>query len=146
MKHCNVCDTKKIVEEFYKSAGKTCKDCMKAYNRDWHAANPARAMLRSARRRALKYDIPFDIVVSDIKIPTYCPALGIPLVAAAENNAPTPNSPSLDRIKPELGYVKGNIIVVSLKANQIKSNATLEEILKVYEFYDWQINAGVAQR
>ncbi len=45
------------------------------------------------------------------------------------------SSPSLDRIIPEKGYVKGNVIVVSNKANVIKNNATPEEIIAVGEFY-----------
>lgn len=36
--------------------------------------------------------------------------------------------PSLDKIIPKLGYVKGNVWVVSNKANRIKSNATIEEL------------------
>ena len=43
------------------------------------------------------------------------------------------DSPSLDRIVSSLGYVKGNIRVISYKANRVKSNATLEELRKVYE-------------
>lgn len=145
-KKCKSCDKEKPDEHFYKSSGRTCKDCMRQSNRDYHAENPARSMLRSARKRAVKYGLPFDLKLADIKIPVYCPALGIPLIAGGNAHAPTDNSPSLDRIKPELGYVKGNVIVVSLRANRIKTDATLEEILKVYEFYDWQMNADVAQR
>lgn len=36
--------------------------------------------------------------------------------------------PSLDKIIPKLVYVKGNVWVVSNKANRIKSNATIEEL------------------
>lgn len=42
-----------------------------------------------------------------------------------------PDSPTLDRIVPEKGYVLGNIAVISHKANAIKQNATAEEILRV---------------
>ncbi len=146
MKQCRKCSIEKPEEDFYKRSGRTCKECMKEHNRNWHAENPARAMLRSARKRAVKYGLPFDLELMDIKIPVYCPALGIPLIAGGNAHAPTDNSPSLDRIKPELGYVKGNVIVVSLRANRIKTDASLEEILKVYKFYDSLINAGVAQR
>ena len=40
-----------------------------------------------------------------------------------------PFSASVDRIIPELGYVKGNIRVISLLANQIKWNVTKEQLL-----------------
>jgi hypothetical protein len=46
-----------------------------------------------------------------------------------------PDSPSLDRVIPELGYVQGNVIWVSHRANSIKQNATAEEILAVGQFY-----------
>ena len=36
--------------------------------------------------------------------------------------------PSIDRIIPELGYVRGNIRTISLRANILRSNATFEEI------------------
>jgi hypothetical protein len=45
------------------------------------------------------------------------------------------NSPSLDRIVPEKGYVKDNVIIVSLMANSIKNQATPEQILTVGNFY-----------
>ena len=45
------------------------------------------------------------------------------------------NSPTIDRIVPELGYVKGNVVVVSAKANRIKNDATITEILSVYNYY-----------
>ena len=45
-------------------------------------------------------------------------------------------SPSFDRIYPKKGYVKGNIVIVSNKANRIKTDATVDEIRKVADFYE----------
>ena len=42
------------------------------------------------------------------------------------------DSPSLDRIFPESGYTKGNVRVISWRANWIKNNSTIEEIEKLY--------------
>ena len=42
---------------------------------------------------------------------------------------------SIDRIDNSLGYDKNNVIIVSKKANQIKSNANVEELFKVANFY-----------
>ena len=42
-----------------------------------------------------------------------------------------PCSPSLDRIDPDGGYVVGNVAVISMKANAIKSNATPAEVARV---------------
>lgn len=41
---------------------------------------------------------------------------------------PNEDSPSIDKVIPELGYVRGNVWVISNKANRIKNNATLEEL------------------
>lgn len=68
-------------------------------------------------------------------IPLHCPVLGLPLYRNSGGSAQGPNSPSLDRIDPALGYVKGNVKVISSRANSIKSNATPEELLRVAAYY-----------
>jgi hypothetical protein len=50
------------------------------------------------------------------------------------------NSPSLDRINNNLGYVPGNVIVVSDRANRIKNNATIEELEKIVNYYKNKLN------
>lgn len=99
----------------------------------WRKEHRNREMVKTAKERAEKLGLPFNITEEDVIIPERCPVLGIPLEIG--NGRPMPNSPSLDRIVPELGYVKGNVIVVSHKANTIKNNATPEEIRKVADFY-----------
>lgn len=44
-------------------------------------------------------------------------------------------SPTLDRLVPDLGYVPGNVLVVSELANSIKSDATPAQIRAVADFY-----------
>lgn len=97
--------------------------------------NPASVLLQQARRRAQKKGLPFDLTVDDIVIPTFCPALGIPLFRATGQAAQGPNSPTLDRIEPRLGYTRGNVRVISSRANQIKSDATPSELLQVACFF-----------
>jgi hypothetical protein len=94
-----------------------------------YAENLRAAMLHSARQRAKQAGVPFTLTVDDIIIPKLCPALGITL-SRGEGRA-TDASPSLDRIVPSLGYVPGNVIVLSKRANTIKSNGTGAEILAV---------------
>lgn len=72
-----------------------------------------------------------DVELDDIIIPENCPVLGIKLVSGQGRGAHLPSSPSLDRINPNLGYRKGNIRVISYRANQLKSNATLAELRAV---------------
>lgn len=77
--------------------------------------------------------MPFNLEPKDIVIPTECPVLGIPLKRG--EGAITDHSPTLDRITPEKGYVRGNVLVISNKANRMKSTATSQELLRAGCFY-----------
>lgn len=90
-------------------------------------------MIKRAEHRAKKNGLDFNLTVDDIVIPDLCPILGVPLIIG-EGKGPKPFSPSLDKIDPEKGYVKGNVIIISMRANQIKSNASINEIEKVYNY------------
>jgi hypothetical protein len=87
----------------------------------------AATLLGQARKRALKANLPFDLVEADIAVPEFCPVLGIRL-EISEQGRWTDNSPSLDRFVPALGYVKNNVQVISWRANRIKCDASVEEI------------------
>lgn len=87
--------------------------------------SPEKVLFDSAKARAKKKEMPFDIEISDIHIPTICPLLRIPL--AQSENKVSDGSPTLDRIDSNRGYIKGNIWVISFRANMIKSNSTFEE-------------------
>lgn len=91
-------------------------------------------MLKAARGRAQSKGVPFDLTPDDITIPDVCPVLNIPLEVAA--GKATDGSPSLDRLIPELGYVVGNVRVISNRANRIKYNATLEELQAVVRYLE----------
>ena len=69
------------------------------------------------------------------EIPKYCPVLGIE-IKSNTTNAPLDSSPSLDRIDSSKGYIKGNVRIISNRANRIKSDATIEELRKVLEDYE----------
>ncbi len=76
-----------------------------------------------AKKRALKKGLEFSIKPKDIHIPKKCPILKVPLICS------TRYSPSIDRIYPDKGYIKGNIAVISALANSMKANATPQELL-----------------
>lgn len=90
-------------------------------------------MVDNARERARKFGVDFDLDQDDIVIPQYCPILGIKLERGT-NGRSLDSSPSLDRIFPEKGYVKGNVQVISQLANQMKNSATPQQLL---DFADW---------
>lgn len=98
-----------------------------------HRQQPRKAMFKSARDRAKKFSLAFNIVESDIKIPSVCPVLGIRLYIGDRTR--TDNSPTLDRISNSRGYTKDNVIVVSWKANRIKNDATISELKRITRFY-----------
>ena len=74
-----------------------------------------------------------NLVIEDIIIPEKCPILKIPLFVG--NGQRIDNSPSLDRIDNLKGYTKENVIVVSWRANNIKSDASITELQKIVDFY-----------
>jgi hypothetical protein len=86
---------------------------------------PEYCLWLKAKRRARDKEVPFNITLDDIVIPTHCPLLGIPLILDVKHN---PNSPSVDEVVPGLGYVPGNFQIISWRANTIKNDATLEEL------------------
>lgn len=94
--------------------------------------NPVSYMLWSIKAKAKKKGIPFDLCHDDILIPDTCPIFGIPLRISDGHSSHY--SPSVDRIVPENGYVKGNIQIISNKANTIKNDASLEELEKLVDY------------
>jgi hypothetical protein len=114
-----------------------CDDCRKlskakARKRQtrWGQEHPERSMVSWARRRAKEEGVPFDLTADDIVIPTHCPVFGIPLYRGAGIGGHCFNSPSLDKIIPERGYVRGNIAVISHRANMLKSNETNPSVFR----------------
>jgi hypothetical protein len=97
-------------------------------------------MWKSAKHRAAVKGLDFNLELSDIVVPEFCPVF----TSVRLNKTHTKShydSPSLDRRKPELGYVKGNVQVISHKANTIKQNATPEEIRRVADWLEGELHA-----
>lgn len=106
---------------------------VKRKHKDWR-----QYMLNKTKARAKKKGIPFNIELDDIVIPEKCPVLGVPFTFEPD---PTRKNkfdflPSIDRLKPELGYVKGNINVMSARANRFKNDSTPEELKLVSEWLE----------
>jgi hypothetical protein len=101
-------------------------DRTKKKKKHGHSRTHEYFLWKGCQNRAKKNNIPFNLEYSDIVIPEKCPILEIPIFRG--NKKHTSNSPSLDRLVPELGYIKGNIRVISYKANTMKSDASIEEL------------------
>jgi hypothetical protein len=94
----------------------------------------SKKLLASAKARAKYQGIPFELTLDDIFIPQVCPALGIPLQKG--QGALHAGSPTLDRIDNSKGYVKGNVHVISSKANTMKSNGSIQELRRLLEWME----------
>jgi len=105
----------------------------------WYRSNLRKAMFSSARNNAKARGIPFTLTLEDIPaIPTHCPILGLPLHVGAAGR--TDNSPSLDRIDNAKGYIPGNVVLVSWRANRLKGSATATELMQLANFYKELLN------
>ena len=89
-------------------------------------------MVYDAKERAKKKNMDFNLVKKDIHFPEVCPVFNIKLEHGRKD---WKNSPTIDRIDNNKGYVLDNCIVVSCIANTIKNSATPKQILKVGTFY-----------
>lgn len=94
-------------------------------------------MLEGARRRARRKNIPFSIGREDLPIPRVCPVLGIRLEASKTGAGRNDCAPSIDRIHPELGYVPGNVVVISWRANRLKWEGSAAEFRKLAEWLEY---------
>jgi hypothetical protein len=95
-----------------------------------NARNKTTQILSRLKFRAKAQGIAFDLDRSDIIIPDVCPVLGIKLTWN-QGRGYHPDSPSVDKIDPSRGYVKGNVRVISARANLLKNDATVEELTAV---------------
>jgi regulatory protein YycH of two-component signal transduction system YycFG len=93
----------------------------------------AKRIAKIARHRARVKGVPYNITWRDIQIPEFCPILGFKIKLNVIKHSF--DSVSLDRIYPDLGYTKGNIIIISYLANAIKNHATPDQLMKVALFY-----------
>ncbi len=91
----------------------------------WREKDFSRALWTAAQCRAKKHGVVFTIPKSAVVIPEFCPILGIRL--GRKGGVACDTSPTLDRIRPALGYVPGNVAVISMRANRIKNDGTPEE-------------------
>ena len=84
----------------------------------------------NAKQVGMAWEVPFG----DFHWPTHCPILGIEINYYAEKTEE--GSPSFDRVDNTLGYVKGNVHVISWRAHRIKNDGTAEEHYAIAKYLD----------
>lgn len=145
-KVCQICE----IEFYTKTSTKWCSlDCKKAgrrlyaqryyhrpyvteglkiRNKRYRDNAPELQLLSGARWRSSKRGEITNLTKEDIVIPEYCPVLKVPLARSGRFG------PTLDRKDSTMGYLKENVWVVCRLANQMKSDANLDELKR---FAEW---------
>lgn len=102
---------------------------------------PSKRLYTSTKSRARELGLDFDLVESDLKVPNFCPILGIQIDSTTnEGHNRRMNSPSVDRLDPTKGYTRDNIVVCSWRANTLKWDGSFDEIEKLYLFLKQNLN------
>lgn len=101
--------------------------------RNWRANNPRENLVNLARARAKRGNYPCTVTVEDIEWATHCTILGIELdynttAPGERKHAKRDAFATLDKKIPTLGYIPGNVFVISAKANRLKQDATVEQL------------------
>jgi hypothetical protein len=120
--------------DIFKKTSKTVALCNKCNSERVINSDIRSKILNRAYNRSKRKNIDFNLNKEDIIIPKYCPILDIELIISKGKSGGKINSPSIDRINPKLGYIKGNIRIISHLANMMKSCATNEQLIK---FSNW---------
>ena len=116
----------------------TCKKCSikikqtEKLNRDWKV-DAAKLLYSNIKSRCKRIGREFSIELEDILIPEKCPVFGFDL--KREDRQTWMCAPSVDRIDSSKGYIKGNVTVVSRRANIIKRDATIQELEQLFNYY-----------
>lgn len=94
--------------------------------------NSKRSHNRGITHKTFENDLDIDYLISIFPEDWRCPVLGIDMEFGGGNKSEgKDNSPSLDRINPKKGYLKGNVHWLSNKVNRMKSDQTLEKVIKL---------------
>ena len=163
---CTCCGKMLPLDQFYNKASakerhykqSRCISCSAEAQRKWRIENPLAKAIQTARIALKTRNVPegCDLDVDYLKPfdVDICPILGIPMqwnTGANYGKARTEgvktggtlwqqdDSKSLDRIHCTKGYLKGNVLIVSWRANKLKANATLEELVKMGEWAKQQL-------
>lgn len=120
---------------------KYCKSCS-ASNKDWYVWSPdtpkrLTRLMRMAAHRAKRSNLPFDLDSEHLlklwdASKGCCVLTGrkFDLAAWGEKGRVNPDAPSIDRIIPKLGYVKGNVRLITYHMN-ISLSDFGEDIFKI---------------
>lgn len=145
-KTCTICGEDAFLNEF-RELHNQCNKCLAKRQREgvangtrkppdraqidgYYRQNVAKYLYNACRVRARKFGLEINITHEDLIVPTICPVLGIRI--ERQTKRASDNSPSVDRIDNTKGYIKGNVRVISNRANRLKSDANFDDIHKLW--------------
>jgi hypothetical protein len=142
--YCSSCkECRKVPLEGRQQYYSSHKPKILEYNRQWRLRQQQRDMrlfklkdmIRSAKNRAKQEGVPCDIETDDFVETIYtldtCPVFPWIILAWGNIGRQKRESPTLDRIVPALGYVKGNVRIISWRANSAKRNWTIRQFIAI---------------
>jgi hypothetical protein len=101
-----------------------------------HIKNTLSGIKSKAKSNNISFNLTLEHLISIA--PDFCPVFNIPLGWCERNGGVSKhNSPSLDKIIPELGYTIGNVQWLSKRANGMKQDATPTQLK---QFAEWIFN------
>jgi len=105
----------------------------------------SRRVANAAQKRAKERGLPCTVTAAWLRsiAPTHCVLLGFELDYT--NTKSTSASAALDRIDNDKGYTPDNCWVISMLANRVKSNATVEQVEMLAENLRAQIDKHTLQ-
>lgn len=113
-----------------------------AYTKKWGVRQDTdlyvvqRDKYRAKKARTVSEGKEFTIAFGEIHWPMYCPMLGLKIDYFADGRQE--DSPSFDRIDPNKGYVAGNVVICSWRANRIKNDGSASEHRAIAEWLEKQ--------
>lgn len=148
-KRCSKCQIEQHIDHFHKRKDRSggyraeCRLCSQERSRLYRQNHRAELsdqnkernsdvkyrLLRSCKQSASRRGLEFSITADNLEIPAQCPYLGVQLTNVLGEGFQDYN-PSIDRIDNTLGYVPGNVEIISVLANKMKSSATPLDLLR----------------
>lgn len=123
------------------SLNSCCTECFKENTKRFYAKRiddkdldfKKKLIIGNIKGSCERKGIPFELTVDNVVWNTVCPVFGCELDYFTRGK-PGPNAASIDKIVPSLGYIPSNVVVISHRANQIKTNASIHELEQVLNY------------
>lgn len=107
----------------------THKTQISTYHLRTRIKNPERTIFNRTKASAKLRGLEFNLSLQDVVIPTHCPYLGVQFTnIQGQGKENIYFNPSLDRIDNTKGYIKGNVEIISHRANTMKNSASINEL------------------